>query len=175
MHCPLCWCQSRHCQPRCQWHCATVARPVSHWLKVSPQRVRLGLSSLNRTAIKDQSYQYSMSSANPPGDRGRAAVGQGRRRLKSGGLANFCEVSWRVSCMQACSAAAYSLPSFFFFYQGWIDCKCNEDVSSNLAQFNWIVRLGRLVFRRLKESDWQTFRGNILSLSWIPFTGVTLL
>jgi hypothetical protein len=37
-------------------------------------------SSLNWTVIKDQSYRYSKSSANPPGDRGRAAVGQGRHR-----------------------------------------------------------------------------------------------
>jgi hypothetical protein len=32
------------------------------------------------TAIKDQSYQYSKSSAHLQSDRGRAAAGQGRRR-----------------------------------------------------------------------------------------------
>jgi hypothetical protein len=35
---------------------------------------------LGRTAIKDQSYQYSKSSAHLQSDRGRAAAGQGRRR-----------------------------------------------------------------------------------------------
>ena len=44
----------------------------------------------DQAAIKDQSYQYSKSPANPPGNCGRAAAGQGS---KVGRARHYLEVN----------------------------------------------------------------------------------
>jgi hypothetical protein len=42
-----------------------------------------------------------------------------------------------------------------------------QPIQMRLSQFNWRERMDRLVVHRLNKPDWQTNRGNILSLSWI--------
>jgi hypothetical protein len=63
-------------------------RPMRHGPPATRTRTRRQSAWPDRAAIKDQSYQYSNSSAHPPGDnRPQTAVGRRRgRTAKSGGL-----------------------------------------------------------------------------------------
>ena len=73
------------------------------------------------------SYQYSKSSANPPGDRGRARrrgrAGAGLQLESRAGLTTLANLKGQLPAMLVLQQLTPFLP---FFDPGWIDCKCDH-------------------------------------------------
>ena len=81
----------------------------------------------DQAAIKDQSYQYSKSPANPPGNCGRAAAGQGSKVGWARHLeVNLGELSEESTPRGFRMVMQQVTPSRHFFDPGCIDYKCDH-------------------------------------------------